>query len=83
MVTSKDMCADELIGEVSKQLEKREVKYTALYTAETSEEVNLSDHLSEPGIRRGNEDSRGNENRKSRNKISSMRKKSTSILFSL
>ena len=32
-------CADEFIGKVSKHLEKRSVKYTALYTAEASEEV--------------------------------------------
>ena len=35
----------------------------------------------EPGIRRGNKDSRGNENRKSRGKKFSVGKKSTSILF--
>ena len=33
------LCTDEFIGKVSKHLQKRNVKYTALYTAETSEEV--------------------------------------------
>ena len=37
----------------------------------------------EPGIHYGNEDSHGSENQKSRNKIFSMGKKSTSILFFL
>ena len=36
---------------------------------------------SEPGIRRGNEDSRENENRKSRENIFSVDKKSRSIPF--
>ena len=40
------------------------------------------DIVAEPGIRRGNEESRGNENRKWRNKIFSVGKKSTSTLFS-
>ena len=39
--------------------------------------------LPEPGIHRGNEDSRGNENQKLQNKIFSVGKKTTSILFLL
>ena len=33
------VCADELIGKVSQYLEKRQVKFTAFYTAETSQQV--------------------------------------------
>ena len=39
--------------------------------------------LTEPGICHGNQDSCGNENRKSRKNIFSIEKKSTSILFSM